>query len=186
MEEAPGGGRFPLSVTELDGSRFGGGPCNEPRRHQAARVAALENMTKPLVTSVSCEVFGPHCHVSIWSRGQNAGRIVVDAADGIELAKRLVPHGSDKLDGVIGRFTRYALAEARVEREGYTLAALQDDDDRNLAHITLNGEPMGVTVWDEHRFRNLPIRFTSSEIENQEAQEALELAYAEAILNLSL
>lgn len=138
---------------------------------------------RPLVTSVRCEVLGKHCHVIVWTRGQNAGTFVVDADDGVQIATRLIPHGCESVD-IGGRFTRWALAEAKVERAGYSLTATQDDEDRNVVRISLNGETVDNVRWDDDRFDGYRFGFTPSELENQGAQEALEAAYAEALAHL--
>lgn len=68
-------------------------------------------MTRPLISSVRCEVLGNHCHVSIWNRGGCAGKLVVDADDGVKLALLLIPDGTDVLDAT-GTLTRRAPEEA--------------------------------------------------------------------------
>jgi len=143
----------------------------------------VKNAKRPVVTSVRCEILGNHCHLTIWSRGKNAGTIVVGADDGLQLATRLLPHGCDSVD-IGGRFTRWALAHATVQREGYTITATQDDEDRNVARIALNGELEDSVRWDGDRFEGYHFGFTPIEAENEAAREALEASYREALSHM--
>lgn len=137
---------------------------------------------RPVVSSVRAEALGTHMHITIWTRGQSAGSIVVDPNDASELLVRLIPHGCQTIEGT--RVTRWALAEAKVQRDGYTLTATQDDEDRNVVRIALNGESVDSVRWDDHRFDGYRFAFTPIEHENDEAREALEVAYAEALSHL--
>lgn len=135
---------------------------------------------RPLISSVRCEVLGGHTHVTVWSRGANAGTLVLDASDGFQLASRLIPHGTDRID-VGGRLTRWALAEAKVQREGYTLTATQDSDDRGKVCIALNGEHVETVGWTGDRFEAWDLQPTPITAENDAAREALEASYTEAL-----
>lgn len=142
--------------------------------------------SSPLITSIRVESLGTHAHLTVWTRGGNAGTLVVDAADGIPLALRLVPEGCEQLDAA-GGYRRWALAQATVQRDGYTLTATQDDDEAGSVAISLNGEPLGIAVWcrDGDEFTEFPIRASLSDDENLAATYALADAYAAALARLA-
>lgn len=127
---------------------------------------------KALVSSVACEVLGGHCHVKIWNRGGCAGTIVVNAADGIKIAKMLVPFGTESLDAT-GRYQRWALAEAITYFGGDELKAWQDDEDPNLIHFSEKGKKRGTATWDGSGFREPTFRFTHMESVNTDLFETL-------------
>jgi hypothetical protein len=138
---------------------------------------------RPLITSVRCEVLGNHCHVTVFSRGRNTGTLVVGADDGPALAQRLVPHGTTSLD-IGGRLTRWALAEVTVQRDGYKLTATQDEDDREVVRIAIDGDAVGNVRWNAPRFDGYMFTFTRVDAENEDARRELEAAYGEALANL--
>jgi hypothetical protein len=46
---------------------------------------------RPLISSVRIESEGIHERVTVWTRGQCSGSLVVDAGEGEKLAERLLP-----------------------------------------------------------------------------------------------
>lgn len=139
---------------------------------------------RPLITSVRCEVLGNHCHVTVWNRGQHCGVLVVSVdGDAHQIAKRLIPNGCEQLDDD-GRLMRWALAQATVERDGYRLTATQDDDDREVVTIAIDGDAVGNVRWNAPRFDGYMFTFTRVDAENEDARRELEAAYGEALEHL--
>jgi hypothetical protein len=127
---------------------------------------------RALISSVRCEVSGAHCHVKIWNRGGCAGEIVVNADDGIKIAKMLVPFGTETLDAT-GRYQRWALAEALTYFGGDELKAWEDDEDPNLIHFSEKGKQLGTATWDGSGFRGPTFKFTHIESVNVDLFETL-------------
>jgi len=71
--------------------------CDDDVDGSAARVVVYElahpyEAPPPLVSSVRIARGPCHDTISIWSRGGLAGKLVVDAGDGLEIARKLTTH----------------------------------------------------------------------------------------------
>lgn len=134
---------------------------------------------KALISSVRCEVLGNHCHVTVWNRGGNAGKLVVNKDDGIKLAKMLVPKGTENL-GITGEYWRYALAEAWVVVGEQTTIATEDDEDSTKVHISDENGLIGVVDWDGESFGKFPFKLSRVESGHEAIVDLLAIRFAEA------
>lgn len=134
---------------------------------------------KPLVSSVTCEVHGTHCHVTVWSRGGNAGKLVLNSDDGIKLAKMLIPSGCELLEAT-GLYRRWALAEAVVTVGDLVVVATEDDDDSTVPQIKDSNGNFGSVDWDGERFGKWPFSLDLRESTHEAIADLLAIRFAEA------